>query len=209
MFLLSLVRRFGLSVAIFGVTTAQATPILLVNDGILVGAKNVYIGDSLYDVKFSDGTCAGVFKGCDPSAFTFHNAAEASLAADALLNQVFVDNTQGLFDSRSDISYNCGSNIQCDSIVPYSLDGASAFRAVVARNMSQMIPSYQDSVLFSAYNTLYDTKRYYGGIGLESFAVFTVARAEIPEPDTIGLLALAVGMLSVRRRRSNKAEGNI
>ncbi len=200
MSMLSFLRRSVLLTAFFATTVTQAAPLLLVNNGILVGADKVDVGGTLYDVRFASGTCDDVFEGCDASAFAFRTAAQASLAANALLNQVFVDSARGQFDSRSDLSYNCGSNIHCDSIVPYSLEGAFAFQAVTARNMSQLIPAYSDMVMPSRYTTWYDTKRYYGGIGLESFAVFTVSAAEVSEPGTIGLIALALGMLAVRRR---------
>ena len=52
---------------------AQAGAILNVNlEGHLLGASNVNVAGTLYDVSFSDGSCQMLFSGCDdPSDFIF------------------------------------------------------------------------------------------------------------------------------------------
>jgi hypothetical protein len=55
----------------------------------LMGASNVLVDGSLYDVQFVDGSCIDVFNGCDDvSDFTFQSQAVASLASQALVDQV-------------------------------------------------------------------------------------------------------------------------
>ena len=78
------------------VPEAQAAVILNVDgSGQLIGAQNVDVGGTLYDVEFVDGTCIALFDACDDlSDFTFTTAAAAHLASTALLDQVFI----GAFD---------------------------------------------------------------------------------------------------------------
>ena len=51
------------------VGTANAVPIVV--GGQLVGATNVDVGGTFYDVTFVEGSCNTLFNGCDPSEFTF------------------------------------------------------------------------------------------------------------------------------------------
>ncbi|OUR80491.1 hypothetical protein A9Q83_00735 [Alphaproteobacteria bacterium 46_93_T64] len=72
---------------------------LNVVSGQLMGATGVTVGGGVYDVRFVDGTCAVAYSGCDDiSDFTFQSAADALLAAQALLEQVLIDGPDGLFD---------------------------------------------------------------------------------------------------------------
>ena len=58
-----------LATAFLAVSGAHAAPILEVSsDGKLTGASGVEVGGALYDVAFKDGTCAGLFSGCDQAA---------------------------------------------------------------------------------------------------------------------------------------------
>ena len=83
----ALVIGFSLAVA-----SANAAPTLQINsDGLLTGALNVDVGGTPYNVQFLDGTCATVFGSCIGSSYTFHNAMDALTAAQALLDQAFID----------------------------------------------------------------------------------------------------------------------
>jgi len=60
----------------------------------------VAAGGPLYNVEFLDGTCIDLYSGCDEvSDFTFQSFGAAQLASQALLDQVFIDGVDGLFDS--------------------------------------------------------------------------------------------------------------
>ena len=85
-------------------TTGSAANLTVV-DGELQGASGVDVGGVLFDVSFLDGTCISVFDGCDDvSDFTFQSQADAALAGQALLDQVFVDGAQGNFDSQPELT---------------------------------------------------------------------------------------------------------
>jgi hypothetical protein len=50
-----------------------------------MGASDVLVDGSLYDVQFLDGTCIDLYDGCDEvSDFTFQTSASAVLASQAL-----------------------------------------------------------------------------------------------------------------------------
>jgi hypothetical protein len=63
-----------------------------VNAGQLIGASDVSVLGTRYDVSFVEGTCAAVFSGCDePSDLSFTDEDSGIAAAQALLDQVFLD----------------------------------------------------------------------------------------------------------------------
>ena len=73
---------------------------LNVAGGQLMGATGVFVDGTSYNVAFLDGTCIALYDGCDEASdFTFQTAALATLASQALLDQVFLDGI-GLFDSN-------------------------------------------------------------------------------------------------------------
>ena len=87
---------------------AQALTLQIDANGILTGASDVDVSDTLYDVRFLDGSCISLFTGCDESTdFAFTTAAEAMIAAQALLDQVFTDTPLGQFDSDVDQTNGC------------------------------------------------------------------------------------------------------
>ena len=66
--------------------------------GQLMGASNVLVDGSLYDVQFLDGTCIDLYNGCDEvSDFTFQTEASATLASQALLDQVLLDGVESFY----------------------------------------------------------------------------------------------------------------
>jgi hypothetical protein len=103
---------------------AHASPILLVDNGVLVGASGVEVtvngATSLYDVAFKGGTCAALFNGCDSSAdFMFKTDAEALAASQALLDGVFLDGAAGSFDSVPETVADCSDSAACMIVTPY------------------------------------------------------------------------------------------
>jgi hypothetical protein len=62
-------------------SSAQAASITLDANGILVGAKDVIVNGSLYDVAFLEGTCAEVFGVCDAANFAFTTESDANAAS--------------------------------------------------------------------------------------------------------------------------------
>jgi hypothetical protein len=88
----------------------HAAPVLQITGGILTGAGGVNVNGTLYAVSFQDGTCIGLFSGCDSSsdfAFGGTSASAAFAASQALLDQVFLDGPLGNFDSNPALTRGC------------------------------------------------------------------------------------------------------
>ena len=81
------------AIALVFSTNVNAATLSVDGAGILTGATDVDVGGSLYDVYFMDGSCNSLFNGC--TEFTFTDYASAGLAAQALLDQVFI----GVYDT--------------------------------------------------------------------------------------------------------------
>ena len=109
------------SLAMAGTASSAAT--LLVTAGILTGAEGVNVDGTLYDVSFVGGTCASAFNGCDDAFdFSFVDRLEATLAAEALRDQVFLDSGfAGNFDSDPSKTIECEANGQfCVTVIATS-----------------------------------------------------------------------------------------
>lgn len=119
-----------LSVITYGMALSSAHAIVTLNvdgTGQLNGAKNVNVGGTFFDVSFEGGSCIDVFTGCnDASDIAFNNEADALLAGNALLDQVFVDDFPilGLFDSKPNLTNTCINTFICVAMVPFVINGS-------------------------------------------------------------------------------------
>ncbi len=94
--------------------------ILDVRNGLLHGAQEIQVGNQLLDVSFQEGTCIGLFSGCDETSdFFFSDITTAHDANLALLDQVFVDGSAGLFDSIQTLTFGCeNAPSRCSVLTP-------------------------------------------------------------------------------------------
>jgi hypothetical protein len=107
-----------------GPMVVNAAPTLIVDAvGQLRGAQGVEVGGVLYNVTFTEGTCAQVFGTCETSSFTFQTQSEALLASQALLDQVFLDDAQGAFDSDAALTFGCDDTALCVPLTAYAVPG--------------------------------------------------------------------------------------
>jgi hypothetical protein len=203
----------------------SATVILNEVGGTLLGASNVQVGDFLYDVNFVDGSCAGLFDGCDDASdFDFQTLDDAVAAGFALLDQVFV----GRFDTDYFDTNGCdvNSNALCQSLIPFALGAvvptvypSADFSLVNVRNSSSIpdltelaplqgaIPNAPNDYLMTDA-TFKDLV--YSPEGNDcnelcenqvTYARFMVT-GTVPEPTTTALLALGLfGVGAAARRR--------
>jgi len=116
-------NRFILtSLALLGLSISTAHSAVIWNwDGTnLLGAQNVNVGGTLYNVDFIDGSCISLFSGCDELGdFDFNTKADALVASQALLDQVFIDGNgaPALFDTDASLTNGCGEFV-CIAYTP-------------------------------------------------------------------------------------------
>jgi len=188
------------ALALFSLSVHAGLSRIIDSDGQLTGAKNVSVGNKLYDVDFVAGSCITVFGGCnDNASFLFKTAGDAFDASSALLEQVFIDIEGGAqFDSSPKLTKGCESSTDCTVLTPYSVFEAFSqefFNFSFARNVQNNI---KDLVSASAQNLAFDTPA-------TTYAVWRVAEvsevSEVPTPTAFSLFALSIfGLLTVRRR---------
>ncbi|MGE0592418.1 MAG: PEP-CTERM sorting domain-containing protein [Vicinamibacterales bacterium] len=156
----------------------------------LLGATGVSVNGMLYDVTFVDGSCVGLFSGCDaPADFTFTTQLDAEAAAQALLDQVFLDlAAPDLFDTEPEFTAGCGSALRCDVWIPFAPGATVDFAAAIneAFEAGDVVGSF-------FINPATDT----GPIEDVVWAQFTA----VPEPGLLLLTGLGLAAVLVRRRR--------
>ena len=185
---LSLATLLALVVCLVSSTNAAT---LNVVGGRLIGASNVDVGGTLYDVEFVDGTCIDLFTGCDDASdFAFTTAAAAGLASQALLDQVFLDDIS-TYDSSPFLTFGCTNLGFCDVDTPY---------AVLAETASVRTT---ENAAVEDLDAVYDNNNRWDWDAAWSPWVVYGVWTLIPEPSTASLLALGlVGIAAMRRRGS-------
>jgi probable HAF family extracellular repeat protein len=131
---------------IAALTASPAT--LNVSGGQLLGASGVIVDGNSYDVQFLDGTCVALYNGCDAvSDFTFQTLPAATLAAQALLDQVFLDGAD-LFDTDPELTAGCTDLPLCRVHTPWGDGNLFTVIVVSAENHSAELSDQTDALGF-------------------------------------------------------------
>ncbi|MDH3729282.1 MAG: PEP-CTERM sorting domain-containing protein [Myxococcales bacterium] len=179
-----------LAAALFFASSGAHAATLNVVDGQLLGASGVDVVGTLYDVEFRDGTCIALFSGCNSAAdFTF-DFRTASLASQALLDQVFLDGGFGAFDTTPEISVGCTDTSMCIIGTPHGLSDLYVL-VIAAFNLSDANDlGATTGALFTTIDTTQEPAF--------AFAVWI----PVPEPCTGLLMVLGLLLTGVRMRRN-------
>ena len=188
--------------------------ILNVSNGLLIGAQDVLVDGINYDVDFVEGSCADVFSGCDePTDFFFVTRNEAENAAQALLDQVFIDGPQGNFDSTITSIFGCEqATVVCVGVVTYQFGlfggeqpgGLTTDVVLYARNFE--VGSSSDNVggvTFMNTGGLIGEDTTIGSPDRRVWAVYSASSTAVPLPAAVWLFISAItGLISLRARHS-------
>ena len=198
-----LVRLFWIALftaGMFSASVANAATQIIDTNGKLIGATDVNVNGTFYDVSFVDGSCVSAFDGCDEqSDFDFSSISQAESAAQALLDQVLIDGTLGAFDSDPTKTFGCSYSDDCVILVPWSADDDLVF--------SRFALNYS-----SAISSTYGVADHTGGeasnksTSLSTDAVFArfALVSDVPEPSTWLLMLIGSGAVGVAMRRSQR-----
>jgi hypothetical protein len=187
-FILNCLVLSGLSVS--GANAAS----LNVVDGLLVGASDVFVGGSgFYDVNFVDGTCIGLFDGCNADDdFDFGSSVDANMAARALVDQVFIDGPDGMFDTNPGLTFGCGNLDRCVVVIPHTVLEAPLFMSAITMNNVGT-----GNAGWTIFSNILDSSIY----DLKVFAQFELI-SPVPVPAAFWLFGTAlIGLFGFKKRK--------
>jgi hypothetical protein len=185
------------------VSKAQASPILIVDNGQLLGANNIDINGSIFDVRFIDGVCADLFGGvCSRSNFTFQTQADGISAAAAIVDQIFNSVAGSPFDIDPELIFGCTNTISCQILIPINIfPGLLLNSAVVGNSNGPGAGAGATTNIRTGDSLALDARRV--------FASFTPSLStSVPEPSVIVMLLGGIlGLGVLRRKQKQKAVG--
>jgi hypothetical protein len=176
--------------------TAEAATLITDGSGHLTGVTDLVVGGPSYDVQFVDGTCAGLFNGCnDPGDFAFHFQPDANSAATAL----YVTAITGIFDTTPSMINGCTGDL-CIILIPYGFDSTN-FLATGIVNNAVLGDSFQGYDLAPNWETASSNPNF-------TYAVFAPHVATgVPEPGTWAMMLIGFGAIGAAMRRRKRELG--
>lgn len=178
----------------FAASPAAALSLVL-SGSELQGADGVIVNGLEYNVRFVDGTCAGLYSGCDSVAdFAFNTEADAEAASQALLDQIFTAPATA-FDEDPELTEGCESTVNCSMVTPFGFLDPTTVLLYVAVNQAD---ANIDGTGLSTDGINSPTGTLDGAV----IAVWQlVAPIEVPEPHALGAVLLGAAAAGVARRR--------
>lgn len=187
------------TIAIIGLTLSVGAnaATLVISGGQLMGATGVDVSGALYDVSFVDGSCAGLFGGCDDYFdFAFTAQGQATLASVALWQSVFVNNASGEFDSVPQLTNGCTDATYCSVYTPFLRWASDEVKVVAFANFRESEDGSDAVFLPSNLLRTFDA-------GANERVVYAVWQpSPVPLPAAAWLFGSAIlGLVGVARRK--------
>ena len=149
------------AILIAGLTGPIGAATLRIDAGSLVGADDVDVEGVLYDVTFSNLTCAELYNGCDEASdFAFFDLDIARAAGRALFDQVLLDSPLGNFDTEPEAIEGCEFAAICFIQTPWALPITNGFSlGTFSTNNNVRVQSIgqNDTVSFGGLNQNLDS----------------------------------------------------
>ncbi|QBE64619.1 PEP-CTERM sorting domain-containing protein [Pseudoduganella lutea] len=162
-------------------TAAQAGPLLVVSNGILMGAQGVEYDGHHYNVSFSDIRPTN-------TTMAFSSFNQSWGASEALYN-VFQD----VYDTNPARTNGCSNSLSCLVVTGYSIN----FLGVTGVGYTNTASSYIDPVIpFLVVGNAANQS----GVTYAHWSI-QPERQVVPEPSTLLLSGLGLAALAVRRKR--------
>ena len=188
--LLLLICLLSILLSLSTISTSKAAT-LIIEDGtnFLLGATDVLVNGSSYNVSFIDQSCVSAFNGCNNiSDFVFQTEPEANMASQALLDQVLT----GIYDDAPTATKGL-NNINWGAIAtPYGLDSGNV---LVSYAFNAPAVSPFDDDVFTGSRSITDD------LGGQVFYVYADWQNPVPIPGAVWLLGPGlVGLLGIRKK---------